>query len=64
MFFGKEIPRNKNKEDNTALHLALKNRHEDVARFLFQEDPEVSYYLNHEQKSPLHKAGSRLRGAF
>ncbi|CAL5413376.1 unnamed protein product [Camellia sinensis] len=45
---------NKNKE--TALHVALKNRHEEVAAFLFNLCPSVSSYPNKEGKSPLYMA--------
>ncbi|PON32419.1 Protein accelerated cell death [Parasponia andersonii] len=48
----------KNKQNDTALHLALRNRHLEVARFLFEadDDPEGVDYFNSEYKSPLYMA--------
>ncbi|KAL7177308.1 hypothetical protein ACSBR2_030627 [Camellia fascicularis] len=44
-----------NKNEETALHVALKNHHEKVAEFLFELCPCVSSYPNKEGKSPLIK---------
>ncbi|KAI8004739.1 Serine/threonine-protein phosphatase 6 regulatory ankyrin repeat subunit C [Camellia lanceoleosa] len=45
-----------NKNEETALHVALKNHHEKVAEFLFELCPCVSSYPNKEGKSPLYMA--------
>ncbi|KAL7177311.1 hypothetical protein ACSBR2_030630 [Camellia fascicularis] len=42
-----------NKNEETALHVALKNHHEKVAEYLFKLCPCVSSYPNKEGKSPL-----------
>ncbi|KAA8524428.1 hypothetical protein F0562_010848 [Nyssa sinensis] len=41
---------------NTALHLAMKNQHYELAWFLVEEKPQVSINLNKERKSPLYLA--------
>ena len=38
---------------NTALHLALRYHHKEVARFLFEEDSEVTHYFSLDYGSPL-----------
>ena len=65
---GTELPKVKNNEGNTPLHLALinkykvdfnlvlKSRYSEMADFLVEQEPEVSYYLNKEHKSPLYMA--------
>ncbi|XP_060672643.1 protein ACCELERATED CELL DEATH 6-like [Ziziphus jujuba] len=45
-----------NNEKETALHLALKNRHNVIARMLFDKDPKVTHDVNSEGKSPLYMA--------
>ncbi|CAL5347670.1 unnamed protein product [Camellia sinensis] len=50
------VLREVNKNEETALHVALKNRHEEVAAFLFNLCPSVSSYPNKEGKSPLYMA--------
>ncbi|PON87824.1 Protein accelerated cell death, partial [Trema orientale] len=52
----KQLLRHKNNEGNTALHLALRNRHKNLAMSLFEKDTEVTHYQNYEDKSPLHMA--------
>ncbi|GMY16366.1 protein ACCELERATED CELL DEATH 6-like [Fagus crenata] len=65
-----ELLQVKNNEGNTPLHLALinkykevvdrnlvlKNKYRETADFLVETEPEVSYYLNAEHKSPLYMA--------
>jgi ankyrin repeat protein len=65
-----ELLQVKNNEGNTPLHLALinkykevvdrnlvlKNKYREIADFLVETEPEVSYYLNAEHKSPLYMA--------
>ncbi|XP_060672758.1 protein ACCELERATED CELL DEATH 6-like [Ziziphus jujuba] len=48
--------RETNNDRETALHLALKNRHKGIARMLFEKDPKVTHYVNREGKSPLYMA--------
>ncbi|KAI8004402.1 Protein ACCELERATED CELL DEATH 6 [Camellia lanceoleosa] len=50
------VLREVNKNEETALHVALKNRHKEVAAFLFNLCPRVSSYPNKERKSPLYMA--------
>ena len=38
------------------MHLALRNRHEEAARLLFEADPEVTHYPNSKDESPLYMA--------
>lgn len=45
-----------NNEGNTALHLALKARHQDVALHLIEVDQRVSFIPNEERASPLFMA--------
>ncbi|KAA8525042.1 hypothetical protein F0562_011464 [Nyssa sinensis] len=52
----KFILEQKNTEDNTPLHLALKNRHKEVSGFLFNQNKQVLCRLNKEEKSPLYMA--------
>lgn len=57
VLYGKKLLMEYCHEGNTLLHLALINRHEHVARFLFKEgNPQVAHYLNGQRKSPLHMA--------
>ncbi|PON87828.1 Protein accelerated cell death [Trema orientale] len=53
--FLKTVLWSQNEENNTALHLALRNRHEEVASFLFEaeDDREVADCLNRENETPL-----------
>ena len=53
---GDGLLRVKNSKHDTALHLALKNRSEEVAQFLYEADPEVTNYLNDDLDSPLYMA--------
>lgn len=46
----------KNKEKSTALHEALINGHESVAKFLIEADASICYVLNKEEDSPLYLA--------
>ena len=61
--------REKNKEENTPLHLALINKYQavgcnlaleskynEMAKFFVLKDPDISYYLNKVGKSPLYMA--------
>ena len=48
--------RKKNKQGNTAVHVALINGHQSVALDLFMADPQVLYCLNQEGESPLYLA--------
>ncbi|CDP14768.1 unnamed protein product [Coffea canephora] len=51
-----------NEKGNTALHEALLNSHDQIARNFIKADPEVAFYLNNDQESPLYlaaKAGSK-----
>ncbi|XP_015887350.3 protein ACCELERATED CELL DEATH 6 [Ziziphus jujuba] len=48
--------REKDSNHDTALHLALQNRYEEVAFYLFEADQEVTHYMNGFFKSPLHIA--------
>ncbi|XP_027063833.1 protein ACCELERATED CELL DEATH 6-like [Coffea arabica] len=51
-----------NERGNTALHEALLNSHDQIARNFIKADPEVAFYLNNDQESPLYlaaKAGSK-----
>ncbi|KAA8524415.1 hypothetical protein F0562_010861 [Nyssa sinensis] len=52
----KEVVKEANEEENTPLHLALKNYHYQVAVFLFNQNQEASCCLNKEKKSPLYLA--------
>ncbi|KAA8524416.1 hypothetical protein F0562_010860 [Nyssa sinensis] len=52
----KEVVKEANEEENTPLHLALKNHHYQVAVFLFNQNQEASCCLNKEKKSPLYLA--------
>ncbi|PON87825.1 Protein accelerated cell death [Trema orientale] len=54
--FTNKLLRHRNIELNTALHLALRNRHQDMANFLFGTEPSVAHFLNRQGKSPLHLA--------
>nr|XP_027127074.1 protein ACCELERATED CELL DEATH 6-like [Coffea arabica] len=50
-----------NEKGNTALHEALLNSHDQIARNFIKADPEVAFYLNNDQESPVYlaaKAGS------
>ncbi|KAA8525040.1 hypothetical protein F0562_011466 [Nyssa sinensis] len=51
-----DILMEENLEKNTALHLAMKNRHYELARFLVEKNPQVSINLNEERMSPLYMA--------
>ncbi|KAA8525041.1 hypothetical protein F0562_011465 [Nyssa sinensis] len=51
-----DILMEENLEKNTALHLAMKNRHYELARFLVEKNPQVSINLNKERMSPLYMA--------
>ncbi|CAL8136435.1 unnamed protein product [Prunus armeniaca] len=51
--------RMKNNEENTALHEALIQGHQLVAKCLIEADPAVSLYTNKEQKSPLYLAAEQ-----
>ncbi|CAL8153839.1 unnamed protein product [Prunus armeniaca] len=46
--------RMKNNEENTALHEALIQGHQSIAKCLIEADPTISLYTNKEQKSPLY----------
>ncbi|XP_011039735.1 PREDICTED: ankyrin repeat-containing protein At5g02620-like [Populus euphratica] len=46
----------KNDRGNTALHDAVINRHQEVARFLVSESSKLLYTENNERKSPLYLA--------
>ncbi|XP_042501843.1 protein ACCELERATED CELL DEATH 6-like [Macadamia integrifolia] len=48
--------RKKNLKGNTALHEALKNDQEEVARVLVTADPHISYWVNNDGKSPAYLA--------
>lgn len=50
------LVRKRNARANTALHEALLNSREMVARYLIQQDPETSYYHNHKSESALYLA--------
>ena len=63
--------REKNKEENTALHqalinkyqvvgcnLALESKYNEMAKFFILKDPDISYYLNKVGKSPLYMAAA------
>ncbi|KAA8524425.1 hypothetical protein F0562_010851 [Nyssa sinensis] len=52
----KVILEQKNKEDNTPLHLALTYRHKEVSEFLFNQNKQVLCRPNTEEKSPLYIA--------
>ncbi|XP_058101985.1 ankyrin repeat-containing protein At5g02620-like [Magnolia sinica] len=51
-----ELLRMTNKEKNTALHEALRNRHENVAVKLLESDLGLAYLVNEAGESPLHMA--------
>ncbi|KAA8524432.1 hypothetical protein F0562_010844 [Nyssa sinensis] len=51
-----DILMEENLEKNTALHLAMKNRHYELARFLVEKNPQGSINLNKERMSPLYMA--------
>nr|XP_009796743.1 PREDICTED: 85/88 kDa calcium-independent phospholipase A2-like [Nicotiana sylvestris] len=54
-------------DDNgdTALHKAVRSRHQDVARLLVKEDPEFEYPSNKARETPLYLAAeSGLRDAL
>ncbi|XP_071724312.1 protein ACCELERATED CELL DEATH 6-like [Rutidosis leptorrhynchoides] len=48
-----QLLRIRNNKGNTALHEALIHSHSEVAENLVEADPQVSFYLNYEEKSPL-----------
>ncbi|GAB4854134.1 hypothetical protein Ancab_022716 [Ancistrocladus abbreviatus] len=52
----KDIMGEVNKEENTALHIALENHQELMAWYLVYKYPEASYCLNAEKISPLYLA--------
>lgn len=57
----KNLSRATNERGNTALHEALINGRDSIAKYLIQKDPEVSHYQNKEGESALYlaaKAGS------
>ncbi|KAK9284921.1 hypothetical protein L1049_024102 [Liquidambar formosana] len=45
-----------NREKNTALHVALKNQHKEVAMFMVESDASACCIVNYERKSPLYIA--------
>ncbi|KAA8524426.1 hypothetical protein F0562_010850 [Nyssa sinensis] len=51
-----DILMERDSSENTALHLAMKNQHYELAWFLVEEKPQVSINLNKERKSPLYLA--------
>ncbi|XP_058103757.1 ankyrin repeat-containing protein At5g02620-like [Magnolia sinica] len=51
-----ELLRMTNKEKNTALHEALRNRHGNVAVKLLESDLKLAYLVNEAGESPLHMA--------
>uniref|UniRef100_A0A5B6ZQU5 PGG domain-containing protein n=1 Tax=Davidia involucrata TaxID=16924 RepID=A0A5B6ZQU5_DAVIN len=51
----------KNEEENTALHVAMKNQHYKLAKFLVEKNQEASVSLNQEKMSPLYMAAEAGR---
>lgn len=45
-----------NKYQHVRCNWTLETKYNEVAKFLVERDPEVSYYLNMEHKSPLYMA--------
>ena len=54
LLFVNALLRRQNGEGGTALHMALRNRREDMANFLFEAEPMVTHFVNRQNKSPLH----------
>ncbi|GMN28041.1 hypothetical protein TIFTF001_001900 [Ficus carica] len=51
--FANVLLRSRNIRKHTALHLALRYHQEEVARFLFEEDSDVTHYIGLDYRTPL-----------
>ncbi|CAL5413452.1 unnamed protein product [Camellia sinensis] len=55
----KEMLRATNKDNDTALHMAVRNRHSGVVELLTKEDPDFTHQPNNAEETPLYLAVER-----